>query len=265
MKGMSLDFDPSAPKDKDAGGPRAMTRVLRLFDCLAKAPEGLSLSDLSASLDVPKSTFLNSLKPLVMEGFLIAEGNLYRLGPRAFRLAADVSSAWSLPRTLRGYIFSLAERTQETAALAVLDFEMRRFVYIDAIESPQPVRYASRIGMSGPLYATAAGRVLLAHQPVAFQDAYIDNAKLAPITPLTNTDRSVLRRQLAEARDQGYWLSVGEAVAGSAAAAAPVFGPDGAILAALSLGAPQERMEQNRDRYVEAVIRTARHASGLPD
>ena len=201
----------------------------------------------------------------MLEGFLIAEGNLYRLGPKAFRLAADVSSAWSLPRTLRGYISSLAAHSQETAALAVMDFEMRRFVYIDAIESPQPVRYASRIGMSGPLYATAAGRVLLAYQPQDFQDSFIDNAKLTPITPQTNTDRAMLRRQLAEVREQGYWLSIGEAVAGSAAVAAPVFGPDGAILAALSLGAPQERLEKNRDAYVRAVIRTARHASGLPD
>src|ERR1700758_2529412 len=90
--------------DRESGGPRAMSRVLRLFDCLAKAPEGLSLSDLSAALGAPKSTLLNSLKPLATEGFLVAEGNLYRLGPRAFRLAADISSAWSLPRILRGYI-----------------------------------------------------------------------------------------------------------------------------------------------------------------
>ena len=155
----------NGPVEREGGGPKAMSRVLRLLDCLAHAPEGLSLADLSAALSAPKSTLLNSLKPLAAEGFLVAEGNLYRLGPRAFRLAADISSAWSLPRMLRGFLQSVSDRTRESAALAVLDHEMRRIVFIDTIESPQPVRYASRIGMSGPLHATAAGRVLLAFQP----------------------------------------------------------------------------------------------------
>jgi len=249
--------------DRDSGGPRAMSRVLRLFDCLAKAPEGLSLTDLSTALAAPKSTLLNSLRPLAAEGFLVAEGSLYRLGPRAFRLAADISSAWSLPRILRGYLRQVADATHESAALAVLDVEMRRFVYIDSIESPQPVRYATRIGMSGPLYATAAGRVLLAHQPADYQEAYVGSAKMTALTPQTNTDPDVLRQQLVEVRRQGYWISAGEAVAGSAAIAAPVFGPKGEILAALSLGAPLERMEANRERYVRAVTEAARRASGV--
>lgn len=259
---MALDND-AEPNDRESSGPRAMSRVLRLLDCLAKAPEGLSLADLSAELSTPKSTLLNSLRPLTAEGFLVAEGNLYRLGPRAFRLAADIGSAWSLPRILRGYLRQVWEATHESVALAVLDVEMRRFVYIDAIESPQPVRYATRIGMSGALYATAAGRVLLAHQSPEYQEAYFKTAKLVPITPRTNTDQRVLRRQLEEVRKSGYWLSIGESVPGSAAISAPVFGPDDQVLAALSLGAPSDRMEANRDRYQAAVVRAAARASGL--
>jgi len=259
---MAVDSETEA-NERETGGPRAMSRVLRLLDCLAKSPEGLSLADLSAALATPKSTLLNSLKPLTAEGFLVAEGNLYRLGPRAFRLAADIGSAWSLPRIVRGYMREVAEATRESVALAVLDLEMRRFVYIDSIESPQPVRYATRIGMSGPLYATAAGRVLLAHQPEDYQEAYLKTAKLAAITPRTNTDPAVLRRQLEEARSEGFWVSAGESVPDSAAVAAPIFGPDGQILAALSLGAPSERLDANRERYVRAVRTAAARASGL--
>jgi DNA-binding IclR family transcriptional regulator len=250
--------------ERESGGPKAMSRVLRLLDCLAKAPEGLSLADLSAALGTPKSTLLNSLRPLAAEGFLVTEGVLYRLGPRAFRLAADISSAWSLTQIVRGYMRQVAEATRESVALAVLDVEMRRFVYIDSIESPQPVRYATRIGMSGALYATAAGRVLLAHQPMEYQEAYLKTAKLTPLTARTNTDPEVLRRQLAQAREQGYWMSSGESVQDSAAIAAPVFGPDGQIMAALSLGAPSDRLETHRSAYMRALRDAAARASGLP-
>src|SRR5690349_5912200 len=79
-------------------GPRAMGRVLRLFKLLARQQRsGMSLTDLSTALDVPKSTLLGTLKPLAADGFLLAEGALYRLGPAAFRLAGTILTAWSAP------------------------------------------------------------------------------------------------------------------------------------------------------------------------
>jgi DNA-binding IclR family transcriptional regulator len=250
------------PEKDEAGGPRAMSRVLKLMSVLATAPEGLSLTDLAAALDTAKSTMLASLKPLAADDFLVVEGNLYRLGPRAFRLAAEISSAWSLPRTLRGYLRALAERCGESVGLAVLDADMRRSVYVDVIESARPVRYALKIGMSGPLHSTAAGRVLLAHQSAEYQDAFLKSGKLAAITSRTTTDVKKLKVQLDHVRREGYWLSVGESIEDSAAIAAPVFGPNGDILAALAIGAPSDRMQANVDAMRGSLLEVAAHASG---
>jgi DNA-binding IclR family transcriptional regulator len=249
-------------KDRDGGGPRAMGRVLALLELLAQTPGGLPLADISAALDVPKSTLLNSLRPLVTDDFLVAEGVLYRLGPRAFRLAATIGSAYDLPRMVRGYLRSLADETGETVGLAVLDEITRRIVYIDVVESAAPVRYALKLGISGPLYSTAAGRVLLAHQPTGFRDDYVGKARLTPITPSTNVDRAILADQLEEVRRTGVWISVGESVESSASIAAPVFGPDGQALAAITLGLPSDRLAERREMLVKAVTRTAAHASG---
>ena len=252
----------SDTQSRDGAGPKAMSRVLRLLDELARAPDGLSLADLSGVLETPKSTLINSLRPLVNDDYLIADGNLYRLGPRSFRLAATVASAWSLPRITRGYLAMLAERTGESVALAVLDQEMRRLVYIDVIESARPVRYAMKIGMSGPLYSTAAGRVLLAHQPPEFQEEYLAKAKLQPLTSRTNTDREVLRNQLEAVRREGCWISISESVEDSAAMAAPIFGADGRIVAALSVGAPSERLQANMEEFRAILKEVAARASG---
>ncbi|HVY86787.1 MAG TPA: IclR family transcriptional regulator [Caulobacterales bacterium] len=252
--------------DKEEGaGPRAMSRVLKLLSVLATAPEGLSLTDLASALNTAKSTLLATLKPLAADDFLVAEGNLYRLGPRAFRLAAQISSAWSLPRTLRGYLRTLAERSGESVGLAVLDADMRRSVYVDVIESARPVRYALKIGMSGPLHSTAAGRVLLAHQSPEYQASFLKSAKLAAFTSRTTTDAKKLAAQLEEVRRDGYWLSIGESIEDSAAIAAPVFGPNGEILAALTIGAPSDRMQTNVDALRAAVTEVAAHASGCAE
>lgn len=239
-----------------------MSRVLKLMSVLAKAPEGLSLTDLAAALNTAKSTLLASLKPLAADDFLVIEGNLYRLGPRAFRLAAEISSAWSLPRTLRGYLRTLAEESGESVGLAVLDAEMRRTVYVDVIESQRPVRYALKLGMSGPLHSTAAGRVLLAHQPQDYLESFLKSGKLTAFTTRTTTDIKALRGQLEEVRRNGYWLSIGESIEDSAAIAAPVFGPNGEILAALAIGAPSDRMQANLDALRSNLLEVAAHASG---
>lgn len=243
-------------------GPKAMSRVLDLFSTLAQAPEGLSLADLSAALEAPKSTLIGTLRPLVTDDYLVMNGALYRLGPRAFRLAAEISSAWSLPRIVGSYMRNLSEQTGESVGLAVLDRDMRRFVYVDVIESTRPVRYTMRLGMGGHLHATAAGRVLLAHQSDEFQDNYLRNADLTALTARTVTDRDALRAQLAQVRRDGCWISIGESIADSAAIAAPVFGPDGAIIAALSIGAPSERLTTNVDDIRLVLMEAAAHASG---
>ena len=117
-------------------------------------------------------------------------------------------------------------------------------------------------GMSGPLHSTAAGRVLLAHQPEAYREDYLRTARLPALTPRTNTDRDVLRSQLEAVRAEGCWISIGESVEDSAAMAAPVFGPDGGIVAALSVGAPSDRFQANLDALRATLKEVAAHASG---
>ena len=63
-------------------------------------------------------------------------------------------------------------------------------------------------------------------------------------------------------RHDGYWLSIGESIEDSAAIAAPVFGPNGDILAALSIGAPSDRMQANLDALRAIILEVAAHASG---
>src|SRR5687768_17943274 len=71
---------------------RRHTRCSRDWSSDVCSSDLLPLADISVALGVPKSTLLNSLRPLVSDDFLVVEGVLYRLGPRAFRLAATISS-----------------------------------------------------------------------------------------------------------------------------------------------------------------------------
>jgi len=55
----------TAPPERDVSGPRSLTRLLGLFGVLSQATNGMTLAELSVSLESPKSSLLNLLRPLV--------------------------------------------------------------------------------------------------------------------------------------------------------------------------------------------------------
>ena len=246
-----------------SGGPRAMSRVLRLFHILAREPNGQTLSELSKRLEVPKSTFLDSLRPLVADGFLISEGNVYRLGPAAYRLAGTIMSSAGLPDLVRHYVRRLADQTHESVGYAVADWEIGQAIYTDAINSTQPVHYAMRAGIRAPLYASAAGRVLLAYAPAERRRDYFARARFRSLTEATETDAAEIERRLAAILELGYCASFGEMLKDTAALAVPVSDATGTVTGALMIAAPLDRMRSNIDTLLGAVREAGRLASGL--
>lgn len=107
-----------------------------------------------------------------------------------------------------------------------------------------------------PAHCTAAGKVLL-----AYRDAWRASVLATPLqrcTERTVTDPIALDRELDRVRYHGYALEDGEHLDGVRGAAAPVVGPDGPVLAAISVVACASPL---RDREVDAVRAAARQAS----
>lgn len=243
-------------------GPRAMTRVLRMFALLSEFDEGLSLAGLATELGVPKSTLRNSLRPLLADGYLLAPEGRYRLGPRAYQLGAKLMAGWSPMRNLRPFMRHLVEITGESVAIAQLDREGRRFNFIDSMQSPHGVRFVVQAGRSGPLHVGASGRVLLAFEPEIYREAYLATGPFEAATPNTITDPEVLRGQLNDIRRTGLLVALGESIVDGAAIAAPVFGPQGDVIAAFMVGGPLARLRPEIERLSQALLETAKSASG---
>jgi DNA-binding IclR family transcriptional regulator len=243
-------------------GPRSLTRLLGLFDVLAKSKDGMTLAELNQALQSPKSSLLNLLRPLVIDGYLSCESGRYRLGPSIFRLAANIMSVWNFSSTMRPYLEELAEKSQESVYLGVLDTVGNVITYVDAIESPKAVRFSVPIGAARPLYSTAAGRVLLAFGDPEWVDDYLKNIKLAAFTPYTVTSRKTLREELEKIRKTRISVSMGETFPESGAISAPIFGADGKLIAAIAIGSPVSRLEPRLAELRPIIADIAARASG---
>lgn len=243
-------------------GPRAIGRVLELLLLLSRNREGLSLTDISAAMAVPKSTFLDTLRGLCDLNYLVQDEARYRLGPFAFRLAGQILSTWSAPDVVRLPVRALAKTTRESVGFAIADWEIGQAIYIEAINSTQPVRYAMHLGIRAPLYASAAGRVLLAYAAPDRVKAYLKSVKLKPLTASTRTTEADIMAQLENIRQTGYCASFGEMLSDTAAMSVPIFGPDDQNIGAMMLAAPLDRMRSNYDHFLQLLIAAGHEASG---
>jgi len=243
-------------------GPRSLTRLLGLFDVLAKAKDGMSLAELNQALQSPKSSLLNLLRPLVIDGYLAVDNGRYRLGPSIFRLAANIMSVWNFSSTMRPYLEDLAERSEESVYIGVLDKIGAVITYVDSIESPKAVRFSVPIGAARPLYSTAAGRVLLAFGDQEWVENYLRNTKIAPYTPHTVGSRKAVREELENIRRTRISVSLGETFPESGAIAAPIFGADAKLIAAIAIGAPVTRLEPRLAELRPIITEIASRASG---
>jgi IclR family transcriptional regulator, acetate operon repressor len=252
-----------ATEAADGSSGRSSARLVAALEALTRAEEGMGLAELSLAVGAPKSSLLGILRSLVRLGYLAHAHGLYRLGPRSFRLAADMLAVRRFPSLVRPVLQDLHARTEETVFLVQLDDVARRVTYVEGIDSPNPVRYTVPTGTTRPLYVSAGGLMLLAFQDPAFIDTYLRSVSLDPLTPRTITDVGKLRQRLQTIRRDGFAVSLGETVPGAAGVAAPIFNADGSVTAGLLIAAPIERFEKQLPRFKRLLQDATSIVSGI--
>jgi IclR family acetate operon transcriptional repressor len=254
-------LQPEAAVSRGDPAPMALGRVLRALRLLADAPDGLTLAEFMVQLGAPKTSVHSLLRGLAAEGYLQRHDTVYRLGPESFVLGAALVAARSLAIVATPYLLDARAQSGETILLAVIDRAAGRLTYTQIIESHKPVRYTVPVGTTRPLYAAAAGRVLLAFQDDAWRRDYLKSADLRALTDKTVTDRRQLARVFDRIRVAGYASTFGEVTPDVAGFAAPIFDPNGQVSAAVIVAAPIERGRAAAERMTGIAIDTASQLS----
>jgi DNA-binding IclR family transcriptional regulator len=236
-------------------------RILNIFENLARNESGMTLTELSQVLDSPKSSLLSLLRTLVAMHYLQLLNNRYQLGPAILQLSMNILSGRSYASLTRTFLQELSERSGESVYLTSIDYEKMIVTYDDMIESRQAVRYAVGIGAVRPLYVSAAGKVLLAHQNQFFLDKFLGRGPFTNPVSGERIESVNLREELLLIRQEECAVSLNHAVEGAAGVAAPIFQPDGTATHALLIAAPLDRMLKNLTNMKKLVTDVARRAS----
>jgi DNA-binding IclR family transcriptional regulator len=246
--------EPSRGVDLRRHPPSSGVGVLDRCVAILGAVEGgcRTFSDVVAATGLTRSTAHRLIQGLEEHGFLATVGGFgYVLGPRLLALATSAIQDLPLRELAHPALERLARSTGESVQLYVRDGDRR--VCIDAAESESELRTIVEIGASLPLTKGSAGAVFL-----AWADAH-DRARIVE----SAEDPERLARKLVTTRRRGWADSVAERAPGVASVSAPIFGPDGTLLAVVSVSGPTARLGQLRaKRYAPAVLEAAREIEG---
>lgn len=238
-------------------------RVMEILNLLCETGQPLRLNRISRELEIPKSTLLPILQTLTEGGYLSRDSmDGYCPGPALLRIGAAAGAAHSPGEAVRERLKALVDRFGETCYYGVL--EGSEVLYLEKMDSPNPLRMLTTIGHRLPAYSTGLGKALLLDKtPEQLKKLYPD--KLPPLTKNTVRDLKTLSQQLQQMRTLGYCWETEESTDHIRCFAAPVR-RNGEIQGAVSIAIPIFRYrEEEKETVVEALKKTAEEITEILD
>ncbi|MFI9824161.1 IclR family transcriptional regulator [Streptomyces sp. NPDC052013] len=175
-----------------------------------------------------------------------------RLGFGIVRLAGAVTDRLDITQQGRPVCVRLSEEIGETVNIAVLQEHYAVNLY--QVRGPGAVGTHNWVGQLTPVYATSSGKILLAHLPAKERADVLAQSGVRKLTPHTLTARTKLEKNLTEARERGYAVTLEELEIGLHAMAAPIRSRDGEVIAALSASGPAYRFTEERMHEVAPTL-----------
>jgi DNA-binding IclR family transcriptional regulator len=237
------------PVPGEAKEHRTVSRVMTILELVSRSANGMSLAQLAAALDAPRSSVHYIVKGLVATGYL-TENGAYTLGPAVGTLLATQQPP--VDRVARPSLESLHSLFDETVTLCVRIGES--VVNIDIIESTQPIRFSPALHVRRPLFPSTAGKCFLAYADQRFRDSYLD----------THIDEPEKRLQAREELDriarEGIGYASEEVTPDLGGVAVPVFHRDKHV-AVLTVAGPRTRIDIQLEKIADAAKTEARHVA----
>lgn len=180
---------------------------------------------------------------------------MYCLGTKILELARNVPKK-SVQETSLPIMGQLSRKTGETVTLTGL--REHDGICLEKVDGHHAFRVSFERGTTFPLHAGASGKVLLAYLDPQKQDQIIRELKYDKFSETTITEPKRLKAEIATISRQGFALSNGEMIRGTYGIAAPIFSLSGNVIAALSISAPNHRLEEKqRKQMVQLIVAAA--------
>lgn len=236
---------------------KSASRAIDILEALADAPKGLTHTELADQLGIPRSSLTGLLEALTERDVVEWDETTrrYLTGFAVLRLGRSYLGRLDLVQSARPLLARLSEEIGEACALTVR--RGHTIVVVAKIDDPNPYRpsLSLQLGHSGPLYASASGKAMLAAEGRTAVANYLAGVDTLPLDPARKLDPKALAKDLETALDTGFGWSRGEMFDDIVAVGISIRGNTGEIVAGISVSLPHERNTPEHLAEIQTALR----------
>lgn len=246
-----------ATPDTD-GGNRvdAVVKTLDILEALWQA-EGAGVTELNEQTGWAKSTVHAHLTTLRSKGYVVQEGDEYRLSLRFLSFGEHVKHAEPLYEAADAPIDELSAQVGQRVLCSTHQNGLGTVINVG--EGTRSFTSDIDIGTHTYLHSSAGGKAMLAHFDEKQINDVIEQWGLPAFSENTITDRETLYDELETVREEGVAYNHEEYLRGISAIGAPILDNDGTVYGAVTVAGPQHRLENEweendlRDRLLSTT------------
>lgn len=223
----------------------SIDKALELFQLIAVSDEPKNLTVLAQQIGLTTSKTLGLLNLLVNKGFVEYDKTFrhYTAGIQSIRLSQAVMNNQNLLKYAKPVMQNLEMEHDEAIYMAVL--KQTEVVFLDMVDTEQPIKTTPLIGQAFPFFTNAAGKVIMAFESRDYLQNYL--VRVGRKRPEVNV--TAFQEELVTIRDTGVAIDVGGLGDNIISVAVAIKDYAGTVLGALTLIAPAfrvlgERLEQ---------------------
>jgi len=231
-----------------------------MLDAIAARSGGMTNSELSRTLKVPKSSASYILRALERSGYLRKEQSKYKIGLKLLSLRHSALESLDVREIAQPFLRGLVERTGQTGHVAILDG--CEAVYVEKVDAPSFIKMDTWIGRRMDVHSTSVGKAMAAYLPEERVRGIVEQRPLRRHTEFTITTFTGFIAELQKVRRNGYAVDDEENSLGLRCVAAPIFGAEGGVEASIGVSGIVTQMKPTEvPKIADQVVETARQIS----
>ena len=195
-------------------------------------------------LQLTRANLHRLLATLVRTGYIEKTSNGYQLSLKLFQLGSTVPIKVQLRDLARSHMHDLERIARENIYLTVLYND--QVIAIEEVKSAHTVILNPDVIYTYPVNSCASGKILLSGLSPENLDAYISSLEMVSKTENSVVDKAEFKRQVLEAKKNGYAIELLEFGNHLNSIAAPICDRDGEVIATIGISGPSMRLTESK-------------------
>ena len=238
-----MGFEGKDPAAKDPEFLSTLERGLRVLKAFDEDHPEMTLSEVAVQTGLSPAVVRRCLKTLVELGYMGQHDRKFLLRPSVLTIGSAFLASMQIEQVVLPPLQHVRDQTGDSASLAVMSGS--DILYVAHVSTDRRFRLAANVGTRFPFHATSLGKAMVALMEEGDRATLIDTAPYQRFTERTVTDRAAMEERLKTVAERGYDSALDELDYGIVSVAAPLFGRNRKVIAAINCSTSTTRISQD--------------------